>query len=76
MIRTQISFESRLYEAARRAAKREGISLAEFCRRAIASALAERQPGGEWMALAGTLASGDPRASRSVDEIVYGRERP
>lgn len=32
-----------------------------------------RQP---WMRFSGTIEIDDPDASRSVDEVVYGRERP
>jgi hypothetical protein len=29
-----------------------------------------------WMRYAGVLDSGDPDASSTIDEVVYGRERP
>lgn len=76
MIRTQVSFDPETYREARREARKEGISFAEFCRRAIRRALEGR--GGEkpWMRFAGVLRSGDPDASRSVDEVVYGRIEP
>ncbi len=75
MIRTQVSFDARLYREARKEARRLGISFAEFCRRAIARALAAEGPksGKPWMRFAGIVASGDPDASRSVDDVVYGR---
>jgi len=76
MIRTQVSLEEKMYREAQREAKRRGVSFAEFCRRAIATALRHRKPDRPWMRFAGTLSSGDPGASRSVDEVVYGRERP
>jgi hypothetical protein len=77
MIRTQISLEERAYREAKREAKREGISLAEFLRRAVAVALGGRAVGRTpWMRHAGTLSSGDPDASVSVNEVVYGRPRP
>jgi hypothetical protein len=55
--------------------KRLGISLVGFLRRAIQMAL---PPDGNkpWMRHAGALASNDPDASKSVDDVVYGRARP
>jgi hypothetical protein len=77
MIRTQISLDEPAYRAAKAEAKREGISLAEFLRRAVAAALAPRRPQKRrWMRHAGALSSGDPQASTTVDEVVYGRPRP
>ena len=77
MIRTQISLDENAYREAKVEARRQGISLAEFLRRAVRLALPLRtrtdQP---WMRYAGAVASGDPDASRSVDEVVYGRPRP
>ena len=82
MIRTQVSFDKKTYEAAKREARRRGISFAELCRRAIALVLADgvaRQGGPAsdrpWMRLAGSLESCDPEASRSVDSVVYGTQR-
>jgi hypothetical protein len=78
MIRTQISVDDEVYEEARREARHEGVSLAEFFRRALDRALEPRRRGGGrlWMRHAGSLASGDPDASRSVNQVVYGRSRP
>jgi len=77
MIRTQISLDERAYRAAKTEARREGISLAEFLRRAVAAALSGRRSSKQpWMRHAGALSSGDPGASMSVDEVVYGRPRP
>jgi Ribbon-helix-helix protein, copG family len=77
MVRTQISLDETAYRNAKRAARRQGISLAEFLRRAVAMALGPRTGGDRpWMRHAGSLASGDPRASGSVDAVVYGRPRP
>jgi hypothetical protein len=79
MIRTQISLDERAYREAKAEAKRLSISLAEFLRRAVAAALAPTQQAAgkrPWMRYAGIGASGDPRASETVDEVVYGRERP
>ena len=77
MIRTQISLEERAYREAKTEARREGISLAEFLRRAVATALGRRASRKRsWMRHAGTLASGDPDASTTVDKVVYDRPRP
>jgi hypothetical protein len=77
VIRTQISLDEEAYREAKAAARRQGISLAEFLRRAVAAALGPRRPRDRpWMRYAGVVASGDPGASRSVDEVVYGRGRP
>ena len=77
MIRTQISLGEREYRDAKMEAARQGISLAEFLRRALGAALVERRPSRRpWMRHAGILSSGDPRASVSVDAVVYGRGRP
>lgn len=77
MVRTQISLDQGAYRDAKAEAKRQGISLAEYLRRAVAAALAGRRTSDKpWMRHAGTMSSGDPEASRSVDEVVYGRGRP
>jgi len=87
MIRTQVSLDEKAYRAAKAQAKRDGISIAEFMRRALAVALASSarrtagEPGGAeddrpWMQFAGCVNSGDPRASETVDEVVYGRTHP
>lgn len=77
MIRTQISLDEQAYREAKAEARRQGISLAEFLRRAVRVALPK--PGRAdraWLRYAGAVASGDPDASRSVDAVVYGRPRP
>ena len=85
MIRTQVSLEEDAYKAAQREAKRRGMSLAAFVREALALALAsaalrrdrdEAKGDTPWMRYSGCLASGDPAASESVDEVVYGRDAP
>jgi hypothetical protein len=77
MIRTQISLDERAYREAKAEARREGISLAEFLRRAVAAVLSRRIPAEQhWMRHAGSLSSGDPNASASVNDVVYGRPRP
>ena len=73
MIRTQISLPQEDYEAAKEEAKRRGISFAELTRRALRAILPvdEERP---WMRMAGMVESGDPDASRRIDEVVYGRK--
>ena len=77
MIRTQISLDEQAYREAKAEARRQGISLAEFLRRAVRVALPARGHADRaWLRYAGAVASGDPEASRSVDAVVYGRPRP
>jgi hypothetical protein len=71
MIRTQISLDRDEYDLAKAQASALGVSVAEFIRRAIREALPVDGEG-PWMKYAGFVASGDPRSSQSVDEIVYG----
>lgn len=76
VIRTQISLDEDAYRKAKQEARRQGISLAEFLRRAVRLALPPRGGDRPWMRHAGVLASGDPDASESVDAVVYGRPLP
>ena len=73
MIRTQISFDKPLYDRAKRAAKRQGVSLAELCRRSIAEVVGRDDTGHPWMNYIG-IVDGDTNDSASVDEVVYGRD--
>jgi hypothetical protein len=75
MIRTQISFDKSLYERAKRAAKRQGVSLAELCRRSIAEVVARDDTQYPWMKYIGAV-DGEPNDSSSVDDVVYGRDAP
>ena len=74
MVRTQISLSKEEYQAAKREAKRLGISLAELLRRSLRTVLRvdESQP---WMRYAGMVETGDAASSQSIDEVVYS-ERP
>jgi hypothetical protein len=81
VIRTQISFHREEYEKARTLAARRGVSLAELCRHGLREAAArESLASGDrrrpWMRHAGTLSSGDERASESFDAVVYDRLEP
>jgi hypothetical protein len=71
MIRTQVSLDEREYELVKTQARTLGISIAELVRRAIRDTL---PPAGNapWMRFAGSVESGNPDSSRSIDEIVYG----
>jgi len=71
MIRTQISLDKHEYDLAKAQAAALGISVAEFIRRAVRQTLPV--PGeAAWMKYAGFVASGDPRSSQCVDDVVYG----
>jgi hypothetical protein len=73
MVRTQISLNEKEYRAAKREAKRLGVSLAELLRRALTPLLPvdESKP---WMRFAGMVESGNSRSSQEIDEIVYGHK--
>ncbi len=73
MIRTQVSLEEQEYELVKKEAHSLGISTAELVRRAVRNAL---PPAGDppWMRFAGSVESGNPDSSRSIDEIVYGKK--
>ena len=75
MIRTQISFDAKLYARAKIVARRQGISLAELCRRCLQTAIAAEPGEKPWMKYAG-IVDGGPDDSTTVDEVVYGRDRP
>ena len=77
MIRTQVSLDEPMYKEAKREARRLGISFAELVRRALAQVMGDPAAVKEpWMRYAGTVESGDPEASRTVDEVVYGDRKP
>ena len=75
MIRTQISVDDQLYRRAKRLARRQGISLAELCRRSLEEAVAREPSDKPWMVYAGII-EGDEDDSTTVDEVVYGRASP
>jgi hypothetical protein len=77
MVRTQISLDEAAYAEAKAEAKQQGVSLAEYLRRAVAAALMTRRTAERpWMRHAGAVSSGDSGASQTVDDVVYGRGRP
>jgi hypothetical protein len=73
MVRTQISLTEEEYEAAKREAKRLGISLAELLRRSLRSILPV-DLSKPWMRYAGMVETGDSDSSQRIDEIVYGQK--
>jgi len=73
MIRTQISLSGREYDAAKREARRLGVSLAELLRRSLRTVL-PADSSKPWMRYAGMIESGDSRASQKIDELVYGQK--
>jgi len=73
MIRTQVSLSDREYEAAKREARRLGISLAELLRRSL-RALTPVDESRPWMRYAGMVESGDRSSSRRIDDVVYGQK--
>ncbi len=76
MVRTQVSLDEKMYERSREEAERLGISFAEICRRALAQWLKQSRDDRSWMRLAGAIETGGPESSQSVDDVVYGREKP
>jgi len=76
MLRTQVSLDEQDYKSAKREAAALGISVAEYVRRAIRSALPIPPPQDQpkWMRYAGLVESGNPRSSQSIDEIGYGHK--
>ncbi|MCX8102842.1 MAG: CopG family transcriptional regulator [Candidatus Bipolaricaulota bacterium] len=73
MVRTQISLTEEEYRAAKREARRLGISLAELLCRSLRSLLSvdESKP---WMRYAGMIETGDKTSSQRIDEVVYGQK--
>jgi len=73
MLRTQISLSGREYDAAKREARRLGISLAELLRRSLRTIL-PADDSKPWMRYAGMIETGDSRASQKIDDVVYGQK--
>ena len=75
MIRTQISLDEKEYRLTKKSAKAQGISVAEFVRRAIRLSLSDSDK--PWMKYAGMVKSGDPNSSEneSIDDVVYGSKK-
>lgn len=75
MIRTQISVDQELYRRAKSMARRQGISLAELCRRSLRETVSREPADRPWMAYGGVV-DGEPDDSETVDDVVYGRDMP
>ena len=75
MTRMQISLDQDLYSRAKSMARRQGISLAELCRRSLRETVSREPVDRPWMAYAGVL-DGAPDDSETVDENAYGRGMP
>ena len=73
MIRTQISLSEEEYDAAKREARRLGISLAELLRRSLRGVL-PADSSKPWMRYAGMVETGDAHSSRRIDDVVYGQK--
>ena len=73
MVRTQISLSEQEYKAAKREAGRLGISLAELLRRSLRTIL-PADTSRPWMRYAGMIETGDPNASQTIDDVVYGQK--
>jgi hypothetical protein len=59
------------YDAAKREARRLGISMAELLRRSLRTVL-PADPSKPWMRYAGMIETGDSKSSQKIDDIVYG----
>ena len=73
MIRTQVSLTEHEYKAAKAEARRLGVSLAALLRQSLRTLL-PADPAKPWMRYAGMIETGDPNASRSIDDEVYGQK--
>jgi len=69
MVRVQIRLTEEEHVAAKREAACLGISLAEFVRRAVRTAL-PAEASRPWMRYDGMVESGDPASSRHVDDVL------
>ena len=73
MIRTQISLTKLEYLAAKREARRLGVSLAELLRRSLRGIL-PADDGKPWMRYAGLIETGDQESSQHIDDVIYGQK--
>jgi hypothetical protein len=65
MVKTHISLTQQEHEAAKREAKRQGISLSELVSRSLRLLLADELAA--WMRYAGMVETGDPQSSQNID---------
>jgi hypothetical protein len=75
MIRTQISLDEKEYQLAKKSARQQGISVAEYVRRAIRLTLSSTSDHSDkpWMKYAG-MVSGEPNSSQTIDDVIYGEQ--
>ena len=73
MIRTQISLSPFEYKCAKKTARLQGVSLAELLRRSLRAILPVRRDK-PWMKYVGLVASGNPRSSQEIDDVIYGQK--
>jgi hypothetical protein len=73
MIRTQVSLSEQEYHAAKREARRLGISFSELLRRSIRTLL-PADASKPWMRYAGMIETGDRMSSQKIDDVVYGQK--
>jgi hypothetical protein len=71
MKRTSLFLDEKLLERARRAARRQGVSLATVVREALAAYLVEPRGIGGVPPIAGRFASGASDTSERVDELLW-----
>ena len=71
MRRTTIFAEESLLRQVRAAARRRGISAAQFVREALAAYLVERGPKTRVPAIAGKYSSGYADTSENVDQLLW-----
>ena len=76
VLRMQIPLEDDMCEETRVGARDRGVSFTQRVRRALARALRRPDADQPWMRFAGIIDDAGPDASRTVDTVVYGRERP
>ena len=72
MIRTQVSLDEKEYKLTKKSAKAQGISVAEYVRRAIRQSLSDADK--PWMKYAGMVETGDPNSSQTIDDVIYGHK--
>jgi hypothetical protein len=72
MMRTQVSLSGREYRAAKREARRLGISLDELVRRSLRAVLPpiSAKP---WMRFAGMIDTRRSEVCQNIDDFAYGR---
>ena len=71
IIPTEVNLEESEFELVEARASALGISVDEFIRRAVREMLPAREEG-LWIQHSGFAESGNPHASQTVDDFVYG----